>query len=106
MKIYGNGPLPETFLQEAIFSADGSEFALPADTTKLYISWCRESHLEVVGFDIWLQGPVDNTSLDYFGVKGNAEYCLGEIDCALNHPEVLKHNRGILFNIWVNLPVS
>ena len=106
MKVFGNGPLPDRFINEAIISPDGSEFALPSDTTKLYIDWCQETNLEVIGFDVWLQGPVDITSLDHFGVKGNARYCLKEIECALNHPDVLSHNRGILFNVWVNLPIN
>lgn len=102
MKLFSNGPLPENFTNEAMYSADGSEFALPADTSKLYIQWCLETRLDIIGFDVWLGGPTDNTALDDFSTKGDAGHCLKEIDTTLNNSEILKHNRTVLFNIWVN----
>ncbi|MBK25360.1 MAG: hypothetical protein CME70_15300 [Halobacteriovorax sp.] len=101
-KTFGNAPLPKRFENEAIFSPDGSEFALPADTAKLFINWCLESGLEVMGFDVWLAGPTDNTSLDEFNSKGDAGHCLKEIERTLTDSKILKYNRSVLFNIWVN----
>lgn len=102
VKVFSNAPLPESFANEAVFSPDGSEFGLRVDTSKLFIEWCREENIEVTGFDVWLQGPVDNTALDNFGHRGDSISCLREIECVLNHAEVLSFNREILFNIWVN----
>lgn len=99
VKLYSNGPLPNRFENEAHFSPDGSEFALPADTSKLFISWCLESQVEVTGFDVWLNNPLDNTIFDELGIRGDAGHCLSEIDRALNNSEILKYNRPVLFNI-------
>ena len=102
MKVFSNAPLPDDFAKEAILSPDGSEFGLRPDTSKLFIDWCLEQNIEVTGFDVWLQGPIDNTSLDDFSYRGDRASCLREIDCVLNHADVLSFNRDILFNIWVN----
>lgn len=106
VKVFSNAPLPESFAGEAVLSPDGSEFALRPDTSKLFIDWCLEKNIEVTGFDVWLQGPTDHTALDRFSFRGDRRSCLREIDCVLNHVDVLSFNRDILFNVWVNYQES
>lgn len=102
MKVFSNAPLPSEYENEAVFSPDGSEFALRPETSKLYLRWCTENNIDILGFDIWLDGPTDHTQLDDYSTKGDATHCLKEMDCVLNHPQILKFNRAVLFNIWAN----
>jgi hypothetical protein len=94
---YSNGPLPDFLQRQAYLNTETGEFGLNAMDAMLYLDWCKDSNLRILGFETW-QPTIPGPTVILGAVwEGDAESCRTGID-----KFGVEHGDGVVFSIWVD----